>query len=59
VDVDDRSDAELLAAVVDRDFGALRVLHDRHVSWLTARLRRRCGDPDLVSEVVQDIFVVA
>ena len=50
------SDAELLERVVGRDLGALRVLHDRHAPWLIARLRRRCGDPDVVTEVVQDTF---
>ncbi len=49
-------DASLLARVADRDLGALRTLHDRHSPWLVARLRRRCGDPDLVAEVVQDTF---
>lgn len=50
------SDVALLERVADRDLGALRMLHDRHVPWLTARLRRRCGDPDVVAEVVQDTF---
>jgi len=50
------SDAELLGNVADGDLNALRVLHDRHAPWLIARLRRRCGDPDVVAEVVQDTF---
>lgn len=50
------TDAELLDRVADRDLGALRELHDRHAPWLIARLRRRCGDPDVVAEVVQDTF---
>lgn len=49
-------DTELLELVVDRDLAALRELHDRHAPWLIARLRRRCGDPDVVAEVVQDTF---
>ncbi len=52
-----RTDQELLAAVADGDRGALRELHDRHVAWVTARLRRRCGDSDAVAEAVQDTFV--
>jgi RNA polymerase sigma-70 factor (ECF subfamily) len=52
-----RTDAELLAAVADRDRDALRELHDRHVAWLTARLARRCADRDVVAEAVQDTFV--
>ncbi len=50
------TDVALLAQVVDRDLGALRLLHERHAPWLIARLRRRCGDPDMVAEVVQDTF---
>ena len=52
-----RSDQELLTAVADGDRGALRELHERHVAWVTARLRRRCGDGDAVAEAVQDTFV--
>ena len=52
-----RADTELLAAIADGDRGALRELHDNHVVWLTARLRRRCSDPDTVAEAVQDTFV--
>ena len=52
-----RTDQQLLAAVADGDRSALRELHDRHVPWVTARLRRRCGDDDAVAEAVQDTFV--
>ena len=51
-----RSDPELLAAVADGDRAALRELHDRHVVWVTARLRRRCSDADAVADAVQDTF---
>lgn len=51
------TDVELLAAVADGDRGALRELHARHVVWVTARLRRRCSDGDVVAEAVQDTFV--
>ena len=44
-----RSDSALVAAVADGDRAALRELHDRHVVWVTARLRRRCSDPDRVA----------
>ena len=53
----DTTDRELMAAVADGDRHALRELHDRHVPWLTARLARRCSDPDAVAEAVQDTFV--
>ncbi len=55
---DERSDEELVAAVVERDRGALRELFDRHEPWLSARLGHRCGDRSVVEEVVQDTFVV-
>lgn len=51
------SDQALLAAVADRDRGALRRLHERHSPWLVARLRRRCGDVDVVAEAIQDTWV--
>jgi RNA polymerase sigma-70 factor (ECF subfamily) len=52
-----RSDAELVVAVGDGDRAALRELYNRHAPWLAARLRRRCADPDVVAEAVQDTFV--
>lgn len=55
--IDDRDDAQLLAAVARGDRDALHALHDRHAGWLLLRLRHRCGDTELVREVVQDSFV--
>ena len=52
-----RSDAELVAAIADGDRAALRELYVRHQPWLTARLRHRCSDLDVVAEAVQDTFV--
>jgi RNA polymerase sigma-70 factor (ECF subfamily) len=57
IGVADRSDSELLLAVAEGDRAAMRELHDRHVAWVTTRLRRRCSDPDAVAEAVQDTFV--
>ncbi len=51
------TDAELVLAVADGDRAALRVLYLRHQPWLTARLRHRCADGDVVAEAVQDTFV--
>jgi RNA polymerase sigma factor (sigma-70 family) len=51
------TDAALVAAVADGDAGALRELYERHGAWLHARLIRRCNDPEVVVEVVQDTFV--
>ncbi len=53
----DRSDVEVLAAVADGDRAALRVLYDRHAPWLTLRLARRCADPGVVDETLQDTFL--
>ena len=39
------------------DRAALATLYDRHAPWLTLRLARRCADPGIVDEVVQDTFV--
>jgi RNA polymerase sigma-70 factor, ECF subfamily len=55
--VAETTDRRLMEAVADGDRRALRELHDRHVAWITARLRRRCSDPDAVAEAVQDTFV--
>ncbi|MCT7354414.1 RNA polymerase sigma factor [Streptomyces sp. 15-116A] len=51
------SDAALLRAVAGGDSGALAALYDRHAGWLHARLSRRCADPEVVREVLQDTFV--
>ncbi|WP_405944623.1 RNA polymerase sigma factor [Streptomyces sp. NBC_00144] len=56
-DHDDAGDAALLRAVAKGDPAALAALYDRHAGWLHARLTRRCADPDVVREVLQDTFV--
>ena len=53
----ERTDRDLLVAMVERDRAALRDLYDRHAPWLRLRLSRRCADSGLVEEVVQDVFV--
>ncbi|MBL1080645.1 RNA polymerase sigma factor [Streptomyces actinomycinicus] len=50
-------DAALLRAVAQGDATAMADLYDRHAGWLHARLTRRCGDPEMVREVLQDTFV--
>lgn len=56
---DARSDADLMAGVADGDRAAFEELYARHSAWLLVRLSRRCADPGLVDEVVQDTFVAA
>jgi RNA polymerase sigma-70 factor, ECF subfamily len=51
------SDRSLLADVAEGDRAALRMLYERHAPWLVLRLARRCADPGMVEEVVQDTFV--
>ncbi len=35
----------------------MRELYDRHAPWLSIRLSKRCGDPDLVADSLQDTFM--
>lgn len=53
--VDD--DTLLVARVAEGDRDALAQLYERHAPWLVLRLTRRCGDQELVDEVVQDTFL--
>ena len=50
-------DAGLLRAIARGDEDALAALYDRHAEWLTIRLSRRCGRPDVVDHAVQDTFL--
>jgi RNA polymerase sigma-70 factor, ECF subfamily len=52
------TDRELIAEIAAGDRGALHELFGRHQPWLAARVRRRCGDPEIVEEVVHDTFLV-
>ena len=54
--LDAASDASLVSATAMGDRLALEQLYARHAPWLLLRLRRRCADPALVDEVVQDTF---
>lgn len=57
--VTDASDAELVLAMAEQDETALRELYERHAPWMSARLRRRCADKEIVADVLQDAFVAA
>ena len=52
-----QTDEALLTAAAAGDRQALRALYERHAPWLTLRLARRCADPDIVDDAVQDTFV--
>jgi len=51
------NDRELVALVADGSTAALETLYRRHATWLSIRLTRRCADPGVVDEVLQDTFV--
>jgi RNA polymerase sigma-70 factor (ECF subfamily) len=51
------TDAALLRRVADGDRAALGDLYAQHAPWLVLRLSRRCNDPGLVDEVLQDTFL--
>jgi RNA polymerase sigma-70 factor (ECF subfamily) len=55
----DSTDADLVNAMSEQDEAALRLLYGRHAAWISARLRRRCGDIDVVADVLQDTFIAA
>jgi RNA polymerase sigma-70 factor, ECF subfamily len=50
-------DAALLRAVARGDERALGALYDQHAGWLTVRMTRRCAQPDVVDQAVQDTFL--
>ncbi|HKX75087.1 MAG TPA: sigma factor, partial [Acidimicrobiia bacterium] len=50
---------ELLARIAEGDVVALRRLYEAHSPWLRLRLSKRCADPDLVDQAIQDTFVAA
>ena len=56
---DDGEDRALVARIAGGDRSALEMLYRRHGPWLTDRLERRCGDPDLTDIAVQDTFLAA
>jgi RNA polymerase sigma-70 factor, ECF subfamily len=55
--MEDVSDRELLTLVAAGSSDALETLYRRHIVWLSVRLSRRCADPSVVDEVLQDTFV--
>ncbi|MFF5205974.1 RNA polymerase sigma factor [Streptosporangium sp. NPDC000396] len=46
-----------MTAVAAERVEALKLLHQRHAPWLRVRLARRCADPDVVDDTIQDTFV--
>ena len=53
----DADDQALIARIARGYRAALDVLYRVHAGWLTARLQRRCSEPELVDSALQDTFV--
>ncbi|MFI7079617.1 RNA polymerase sigma factor [Micromonospora sp. NPDC049903] len=53
----DVGDEDLLRLVGEGNCEAFDALYARNASWLVLRLRRRCRDPELVREVLQETFL--
>ena len=51
------TDHQLVVAVASGDRAAFDELYARHFPWLHVRLSRRCADPALVEEAIQDAFL--
>lgn len=52
-----RADADAVRRIAIGDRAALGELYAEHAPWLVLRLSRRCNDPGMVDEVVQDTFL--
>ncbi|ROO58717.1 RNA polymerase sigma-70 factor (ECF subfamily) [Micromonospora sp. Llam0] len=55
--LDALDEGELLRRIARGDRRAFDELYRRTSPWLTARLRRRCADDDMVAEVLQDTYL--
>lgn len=55
--LDGLDEGELLRRVARGDRRAFDELYRRTAPWLTARLRRRCADEDVVAEVLQETYL--
>ena len=55
--LDGLDEGELVRRIAKGDRRAFDELYRRTAPWLTVRLRRRCADPDVVAEVLQDTYL--
>jgi RNA polymerase sigma factor (sigma-70 family) len=55
--LDGLDEGELVRRVAKGDRRAFDELYRRTAPWLTVRLRRRCADPDVVAEVLQETYL--
>ncbi len=54
---DEPSDDGLLRATATGDRRAFEQYYRRNAPWLEVRLRRRCADPEMAADVVQETFL--
>lgn len=55
--VDANGDDAALRRIAAGDRSAFQAFYQAHSPWLAARLRRRCPDPELVAELIQETFL--
>jgi RNA polymerase sigma-70 factor (ECF subfamily) len=53
----DLDEAELVRRIAGSDRAAFDELYRRTSPWLAVRLRRRCGDDDIVADVLQETYM--
>jgi RNA polymerase sigma-70 factor (ECF subfamily) len=53
------TDGALMQAMANGDADAFRSLYERHATFLSIRLWRRCRDPQIAEDVLQDTFLAA
>ncbi|GAA1383513.1 RNA polymerase sigma factor [Kitasatospora putterlickiae] len=51
------TDAQLVRRISRGDTAAFDELYRRSAPWLTARLRRRCADDEIIAEVLQETYL--
>ncbi|MFD2767560.1 RNA polymerase sigma factor [Micromonospora eburnea] len=55
--LDEADEQELVRRVAHGDRRAFDELYRRTAPWLEVRLRRRCADPDVVADVLQETYL--
>jgi RNA polymerase sigma-70 factor, ECF subfamily len=52
-----QAEEQLIRRIADGDRAAFEELYRRTAPWLAVRLRRRCGDDELVADVLQETYL--
>jgi RNA polymerase sigma-70 factor (ECF subfamily) len=53
----EQAEAQLIRRIADGDRAAFDELYRRTAPWLAVRLRRRCGDDEIVADVLQETYL--